>query len=79
MNKPTCDCEQSGPLHLPTCSVIVWQSMGNCDRARQRAIALLSTEAPRVGDDTPFRVCGKRYANQQTCHRVRGHVGFCGE
>ena len=35
MTKPECNCGQSGPLHLPTCAVIVWQGMGDCERQRE--------------------------------------------
>lgn len=44
MTKPTCDCGQAGPLHLPTCAVIVWQNAGRCERSRGLAL-LESTHA----------------------------------
>ena len=43
--------------------------------SRQRALAMLM-DAPRVGDDTSDRACGKRYTGG-TCRLVRGHVGHC--
>ena len=35
----TCDCGQVGPLHLPTCAVIVWMRSGTCERSRCGATA----------------------------------------